>query len=1111
MRIPFLLFGICLSTLIYGQMSGGDTYIPTIIPPTPNAAAIEKFGTIPVDYSTGIPGISYPVYAWSRGKLSLNLGLSYHAGGHKVEDMPSNTGLGWTMNGLGRVSRTVRGIPDDHPVKGYMNTPVLPQLVTNLYTGGYVGIPGFVPATWQAKPTSEAISVSNSPYSALVIDMDKGFEDGEMDIFSYSCNGLSGRFVIDKNKQIIPLEYTNNKIEMFFDVNDRINKFVITDDKGIVYTFAETEMQNSQTVTTSPAISPGSESCYSGWLITKIEDPSTLDQISITYSNTSTGNVVYETGFSQNQTFSFETKNSSQLLVLDYTASDVYNYSQITITDQSVQAITLPDGSTINFMYDFSRQDLTNSKALTEIQVKNMYNEIVKRTVMSYGYFNSPGGSGLPGGTANDFSKRLKLEKVEEISNDGLLSKPTVFEYNTLQLNRRDSKNIDFWGYNVNPARNNTGLVPKIRLEDEEYGINPAYGRYLDGANRNPDAAYGKAAILEKIIYPTGGFNQFIYECNRAFDADNYYEDKKVTDTARWLPAAFNSRVFLNFSERSEMNVSVYIKITEDAPRGTVPTGCIGDMQDINTIKFRLRSYDDPGFDEIIELPYNSFLAGSFINIAVPLSVSSFWIECIYDVNETCAFMWPFTVKAAVDYTIPKHDKLVGGLRIKQVIADDGIGNQIIKEYKYDAPDVNNVEHSSATVNVIPNYKYYRTTLNVANNHQADLYARKIHRNSNPTYTLSYQNGGPLVYKKVKEVIAGHGWTERLYDDIYNNYGVNKYPYMPYQDYSNLSGLLKKEIVKNEQGNIKQEKTIEYNRVLNQLMTDETRGMKVGSVASGENFPGSYYVTDNYRMAVTRAEVVWEETKVYEESIALTSRKDMTYDANKYYLKSVTTKDSKDVEREQLFTYPYEMVGTAYTHMINKNIIASPVYTQLHRTGLILNDPYDITTRTNYTLWNSSTLAAPASVEVSTASGPFRAEVTFNDYDTKGNIRQYTGKDGVVTSFIWGYKSQYPVAKIVGKSYADIVSLSGINLTVVDNPASDAAMKAELDKLRTVSGCLVSTYLVKPLTGNTCETDPNGRNTWYEYDTFNRLKRVLDHDLKVIKVIDYQYQKGIAD
>jgi len=66
-----------------------------VIPSTPNSAVIDKFGTIPVDYSTGVPQISYPLWSWKRNKLSLALGLSYHAGGHKVEDMAPNTGLGW--------------------------------------------------------------------------------------------------------------------------------------------------------------------------------------------------------------------------------------------------------------------------------------------------------------------------------------------------------------------------------------------------------------------------------------------------------------------------------------------------------------------------------------------------------------------------------------------------------------------------------------------------------------------------------------------------------------------------------------------------------------------------------------------------------------------------------------------------------------------------------------------------------------------------------------------------------------------------------------------------------------------------------------------------------
>jgi YD repeat-containing protein len=114
-------------------------------------------------------------------------------------------------------------------------------------------------------------------------------------------------------------------------------------------------------------------------------------------------------------------------------------------------------------------------------------------------------------------------------------------------------------------------------------------------------------------------------------------------------------------------------------------------------------------------------------------------------------------------------------------------------------------------------------------------------------------------------------------------------------------------------------------------------------------------------------------------------------------------------------------------------------------------------------------------------------------------------KDGVPTSFIWGYNQQYPLAKIVGKTYADALSQSGINLTVLNNPANEITLRQELDKLKMLSGSFVTTYTYKQLVGITSETDPNRKTKYYEYDAFNRLILIRDQDNNILKKICYNY------
>ncbi len=72
-----------------------------IIPPSPTAASLGKFGDIPVSLSTGIPNISLPVWEIREGTISVPITLAYHASGLKVEEIPGWVGLGWALNAGG--------------------------------------------------------------------------------------------------------------------------------------------------------------------------------------------------------------------------------------------------------------------------------------------------------------------------------------------------------------------------------------------------------------------------------------------------------------------------------------------------------------------------------------------------------------------------------------------------------------------------------------------------------------------------------------------------------------------------------------------------------------------------------------------------------------------------------------------------------------------------------------------------------------------------------------------------------------------------------------------------------------------------------------------------
>lgn len=1107
-------FGLVMAVLMTGLVdaqtgSNPPSYVPQMIPPTPNAAALEKFLVTPVEYSTGIPSINYPMWGWERGNLKFSIGLSYHAGGNKVDDVASNVGLGWTLTGLGRVSRTVKGVPDDEPGKGYLHTTDLPNAATNVYDfKSYYFANPFDVTTGGLSP-SIAHGNYNSAHTTRVRQIAKGESDGEQDIFSFSMNGHSGQFVINKNREIIPLEPTKLKIEMAMGTGtmDRITGFTITDDEGIIYEFTKKERQSSLTYAEAGSVGGNNFSdVSSGWLLTSMTNSNTGEEIIFNYSPYITA-TSYRSNFAQTASNDLDAWLAlapdlpGSLISMFSPTTYVGSHSVLSSDEYYLQTIDFPDGSELSFEYNHNRQDLTGAQAVTGVKVKNQQDQQVRNWQLYYDYFVS-----APHISVTDPTelKRLKLTKIEEVSNDGSLTKPTVFTYNNIALNHRGSMNLDYWGYNVDPARNNVQYVPRMPVEPYELGI-PGIGVFLEGADRRPDPVYSKAGVLEKITYPTGGFISYEYEPNTAFSELNYFDNEETIAQKEWLLADFNTAQLLPTPDRTEEQVSFLFKVHEFDPRPIPdpndPVICF-DTQDSKILRFEITATDN-SFSTYVDLLYESCLGdGSSQNFNLPVD-KSYSIKLIYDANAPCAWMYPFKATADGSYLVKPDNKLAGGIRVKKIIADpDGTGIPLVKEYEYNLPD----GKSSAALTAIPEFLCFRSTtdhLYQGGGTWGVMYSiRHLRRGSNPTNTVHSLKGAALVYTRVLEKISDGSLIERHFEPAYLiGSPQTTYPFTPVQVFPNMSGLLLKEIVKDNAGTVKTEKTLSYQKVTESIGSyGPPTNLTVGHIAGTSGYDGEYHSVNNYKYSKSKALLTSEQLKSWENGELLTTTTDYTYDLASFYLRTQTTVNSKNESRKLEYKYSDDEPGTVYSAMRLRNMLRLP-------TGQKLTEP-----ATSTELKNSVTgfndfggKYFSGSVQVSLLGAPLETEVTFAGYDNHGNIRQYTAKDGVVHTFLWGYKGQYPVAHIIGKDYSAVLTESGISLTVLDNPLSQSAMLTELAKLRTMNNCLVTTYTYKPLVGVTTETDPNGITTSYEYDSYNRLVLVRDQDNNILKRICYNY------
>ncbi|HBL78307.1 MAG: hypothetical protein A2W90_16375 [Bacteroidetes bacterium GWF2_42_66] len=208
---------------------------------------------------------------------------------------------------------------------------------------------------------------------------------------------------------------------------------------------------------------------------------------------------------------------------------------------------------------------------------------------------------------------------------------------------------------------------------------------------------------------------------------------------------------------------------------------------------------------------------------------------------------------------------------------------------------------------------------------------------------------------------------------------------------------------------------------------------------------------------------------------------------NKYPL-DINTGNYASMVSLFMHNYPVEQIS-----LINNQVINSSLVTYKSGGGSYVPDKV-------YSLETTSPLSSFTYFNGTTKDSHYNTtpEIDFNTYDSKGNILQKTGKEGIVTSYLWDSNGSFPMAKVVNATYSQISSQDGKICTY-----NSETLYNSLNSL--VPGAVTTTYSYKPIVGMSSQTDPNGTTTYYEYDSFNRLRLIKDEDGNIVKRYSYNY------
>jgi hypothetical protein len=1028
MKNKFLILFLLKFTLIIAQ-NGKDNYFP----PTPEASALIKYVDVPVNYSTGVTNYSLPIHTIKLKNLTIPITLSYQSSGLKPSEIAGNTGLGWELSAGGKITQNVVGqndIDKRGPLHPYWNLSndrdfKLPQPVMDI--------------AWSLNPYTpsqlDSIQGTGTDYT-MFYDINTSNIDSKPDLFYYSTPNKAGKFFFGGNFETKQIPFGKEKIIY----NTTNGTFEIIDTDGVKYIYniytENVNFTDSACILVPQLNGSSNSNSYTYYLVQIITpDNETVDFIYDTIKYNITNDKDY-------------TRYYNGL----YGAAEKITTYYSENTSKVLTKIKINQDYEVDFLYTNYRKDIKGKtqsvapKTLDDIKIK--YKNEIDTYHFEYGYFGIAEGGYNPvlfeGIETNENSEyRLKLKSFQKKGEN-----PYVFSYYDEIGVDRYVACLDHWGY----YSENCG----------RYTMNTLFNDL--GSKKQPSLVRTRTNILKNIILPTKGEVEFNYELNSCSDCDIPYTTYDWEGRAAY---ANDDDIFTGEWISKEKIIEVpdrpitipYLNFNLDSPGpDTTSNYATATLYDENGNDMNVRFIDNLTGNNFKPLDGVALIKGKKYRLVIDF----------YDTEENQGkYAGIYFLTASTNVV---ENTIVGGLRIQSIKTKDALSEITKRTFEYIDEGI-----SSGVLYETPRYfDEYGFFVEMGNGDQ-NVYKTgwqnfAVQHSRIPSDLFGF-NGYHIFYKKV---------TEKQIDtkDPLNNIKVEKY-FTFYDDirygdqsyFSKISYNWKRGLPSQINEFNKNEiirKTIFSYKFLDTPPSDlNTSRYEAGFPLFNPSFPNefhkrgvdvsilrsspSFYNLYAYSNSKIISAWYYMDKKTMEEYFngkILKTEENFKYDNPvSAQLTSHRTTNSKGEVVETKYYYPDDLQGQPLMAELKAaNRISTPIITEQYKAGTLLSKNKTVFAQdasTGNLLMPKEIYSAKfpnALPSLPNYIGTLEKKFTYDQYDDKGNVLQYTPEGGMPISIIWGYNKTLPIAKVENVAYASIPAATITNLQSLSNADNDNCM-----------------------------------------------------------------------